>query len=73
LSIIYIDLTKDTIASFNPSYILYETLAEIQGAHFLSIPLTPDFDIPQDLNLEGVAVLFLPNPNAAYARHVRRL
>jgi histidinol-phosphate aminotransferase len=54
----------ETVASFSPSYTLYETLAEIQGAKFKKIEFTKDYQIPQELDLTGIKLLFLCNPNA---------
>ncbi|HEY1068686.1 MAG TPA: histidinol-phosphate transaminase [Pirellulales bacterium] len=49
-----------------PSYILYRTLAQLQGADAEEIRFTPDFALPQafgegDSNLK---LVFLPNPNS---------
>src|SRR6188508_279705 len=35
------------IASPTPSYLLYKTLAEIQGARFRTVPYTPDWNLAQ--------------------------
>ena len=53
-----------SIAVFPPTYTLYETLAEIQGARLLSIPLTDSFDLPARLELSDVRLALVPNPNA---------
>jgi histidinol-phosphate aminotransferase len=57
----------ETIAYPYPSYILYETLAEIQGARPIRLPLNPDWS----WDVEGTAIarnraklLFVPNPNS---------
>lgn len=51
------------IASPTPSYILYKSLAEIQGARFAAVPFEnwqPNVDAwPRDANLS-----FVPNPNS---------
>jgi histidinol-phosphate aminotransferase len=52
------------IVSPTPSYLLYKTLAEIQGARYHVIPFTDDWrldasQVPGDVNLS-----FLPNPNS---------
>jgi histidinol-phosphate aminotransferase len=54
------------IACFEPSYSLYPVLAQIQGARTLEIPLTEDFQIPENaVELAGEAtLLFLTRPNA---------
>ncbi|MFH0909927.1 MAG: histidinol-phosphate transaminase [Planctomycetota bacterium] len=52
------------VASFSPSYTLYPTLAAIQGARFRPIAFTEDYEVPERLDLEGVRILFLANPNS---------
>ncbi len=52
------------IASPTPSYILYKSLAEIQGARFETVKFSSDWELPirswpSDCNLG-----FLPNPNS---------
>jgi len=46
-----------------PSYVLYKSLAEIQGARFETVPFTPDWQLPQSWPTGG-NVTFLPNPNS---------
>jgi len=46
-----------------PSYVLYKSLAEIQGARFETVPFTPDWQLPQAWPTGG-NVTFLPNPNS---------
>ncbi len=56
----------EKVAFPEPSYSLYPVLAEIQGGCQVPIPLTEDFQLPEntlDL-LQGCRVLFVPNPNA---------
>ncbi len=52
------------IASPTPSYSLYKSLAEIQGARFETIPFTPDWDVPTPWPLNGANLTFLANPNS---------
>ncbi|REJ86504.1 MAG: histidinol-phosphate transaminase [Planctomycetota bacterium] len=50
-----------------PSYILYETLAAIQGAAFSRILLNPDWSWPLPAcreQIENCKLLFIPNPNS---------
>jgi len=57
----------ELIAYPYPSYILYETLADLQGAAHQRIPLRPDWawDVPAaKKTLERVKLLFAPNPNS---------
>jgi histidinol-phosphate aminotransferase len=50
------------IASPTPSYILYKSLAEIQGARFEKIPFTEDWQLR--LPWPRADLAFLPNPNS---------
>ena len=52
------------IASPTPSYLLYETLARLQGARFSTVPFTPDWKLPAAWPLAGANITFLPNPNS---------
>ena len=54
------------MACFDPSYSLYPTLAELQGAQCIAIPLTGDFDIPDDVleRAAGANLFFIARPNA---------
>ncbi|EDL61797.1 histidinol-phosphate transaminase [Gimesia maris] len=57
----------DLVSAPYPSYTLYETLAEIQGARFEKIQLNPDWSWPvsQAQAISGKSkILFVPNPNA---------
>jgi len=57
----------DLVSAPYPSYTLYETLAEIQGARFQKIQLNPDWSWPTSQAQEISAkskILFVPNPNA---------
>src|SRR5271156_1179420 len=52
------------IVSPTPSYILYRSLAEIQGARFESVPFTADWRLPDPWPVRGANLTFLPNPNS---------
>src|SRR5262245_29437722 len=52
------------IVSPTPSYILYRSLAEIQGAKFESVPFTADWKLPSPWPKPGAHLTFLPNPNS---------
>ncbi len=57
----------ETIAYPYPSYVLYETLGEIQDAQVKRILLNPDWswDLPRaKAELADVKLLFVPNPNS---------
>lgn len=55
----------DLVAYPTPSYVLYRTLAELQGARALELPFGADWSL--DLaraNLQDVRLAFLANPNS---------
>jgi histidinol-phosphate aminotransferase len=52
------------IVAPTPSYILYRSLAEIQGARYQEVPFTPDWDLPRPWAVRGANLTFLPNPNS---------
>jgi histidinol-phosphate aminotransferase len=52
------------MASPTPSYLLYETLARLQGARFETVPFTSDWGLPAPWPLKGANLTFLPNPNS---------
>ena len=54
----------DSIAVVDPTYTLYETLAEIQGAKTEIHSLNEDYSIPESFFKTKSMVIFLPNPNA---------
>jgi histidinol-phosphate aminotransferase len=49
-----------------PSYILYRTLAQIQGARFEEVHFQPDWTLPTEFFLgdADLKLVFLPNPNS---------
>lgn len=59
------------IASPTPSYILYKSLAEIQGATFLHVPFTEDWKLPATWPAREAHLTFLPNPNSPSGTCVR--
>jgi histidinol-phosphate aminotransferase len=52
------------IACPTPSYLLYRTLAELQGARFHAVPFTSDWQLPYPWPVRGANLTFLPNPNS---------
>ena len=52
------------IVSPTPSYILYRSLAEIQGARFETVPFTADWRLPETWPVSGANLTFLANPNS---------
>jgi histidinol-phosphate aminotransferase len=52
------------VVSLTPSYILYRTLAEIQGAQVQLVPYTADWQLPTPWPARGAHLTFLANPNS---------
>src|SRR4051812_6958388 len=52
------------VVSPTPSYLLYRTLAELQGARFETLPFTPDWQLPRPWPLPQANLTFLANPNS---------
>jgi histidinol-phosphate aminotransferase len=52
------------VVSPTPSYLLYRTLAEIQGARFETVPYTADWDVPNPWPVHGAHLTFVANPNS---------
>jgi histidinol-phosphate aminotransferase len=52
------------IVSPTPSYILYRTLAEIQGARFERVPFAPGWTLPTPWPHPQAHLTFVPNPNS---------
>jgi histidinol-phosphate aminotransferase len=52
------------VVSPTPSYLLYHTLAEIQGARFQAVPFTSTWQLPAPWPVRGAHLTFLPNPNS---------
>lgn len=59
------------IASPTPSYLLYKTLAEIQGARFRTVPFTDDWRLPAPWPMPDADLTFLANPNSPSGTAVR--
>ncbi len=57
---------NDKVAYPEPSYSLYPVLANLQGGEKVSLPLTEDFQLPDNCLevLEGCKLFLIPNPNA---------
>ena len=60
-----------TIAAPTPSYSLYRSLAEIQGANFSTIPFTDDWRLPDVSGISRADLTFLPNPNSPSGTSLR--
>jgi histidinol-phosphate aminotransferase len=52
------------VASPTPSYLLYRSLAEIQGARFATVPFTHDWQLPQKWSGENPDLVYVANPNS---------
>jgi len=52
------------VVSPTPSYLLYQTLAEIQGARFEMVPYTADWQLPSPWPARGASLTFIANPNS---------
>lgn len=52
------------IASPTPSYLLYRTLADIQGARFEAVPFADGWQLPRPWPLKHANLTFVPNPNS---------
>ena len=52
------------IVSPTPSYLLYRTLANLQGARFQTIPFTDDWRLPKPWPIADAHLTFLANPNS---------
>jgi len=52
------------IASLTPSYLLYKTLANIQGARFRTVPFTADWQLPDPWPIAHADLTFFASPNS---------
>lgn len=52
------------IVSPTPSYLLYQTLANLQGARFTTVSLTPDWKLRYPWPVRFADLTFLANPNS---------
>jgi histidinol-phosphate aminotransferase len=52
------------VVSPTPSYLLYQTLAEIQGARLETVPYTSDWQLPAPWPARGASLTFIANPNS---------
>lgn len=53
----------DVAAAFYPSYTYYSTLAAMHDVRYRLIDFEGEYGIPKALDLSGVRLVFLPNPN----------
>jgi histidinol-phosphate aminotransferase len=59
------------VVSPTPSYLLYQTLAEIQGARYQTVPYTPDWRLPLPWPIRQANLTLLANPNSPSGTTVR--
>ena len=52
------------IASPTPSYLLYRTLADLQGARFQTVPFTAGWNLPESWPNKQAHLTFVANPNS---------
>ncbi len=52
------------VVSMTPSYILYRTLAELQGADYRAVPFTAGWAPPDPWPVRRADLTFLPSPNS---------
>jgi histidinol-phosphate aminotransferase len=52
------------VVSPTPSYLLYHTLAALQGARFQGVPYESDWSVPEPWPARGAHLTFLANPNS---------
>jgi histidinol-phosphate aminotransferase len=52
------------VVSPTPSYLLYRTLAEIQGARYQAVPYTADWKLPDRWPVRDANLTFFANPNS---------
>jgi histidinol-phosphate aminotransferase len=52
------------VVSPSPSYLLYRTLAEIQGARFEAVPFTADWQLPDPWPVPRSDLTLIANPNS---------
>ena len=52
------------VASPTPSYVLYRTLAEIQGARYQAVPYTSAWELANPWPVRNAHLTFLANPNS---------
>ncbi len=52
------------IVSPTPSYLLYQTLAALQGARFQAVPFTAEWGLPLPWPVRQAHLTYIPNPNS---------
>jgi histidinol-phosphate aminotransferase len=52
------------VVSMTPSYLLYRTLAEIQGGRFQTVPFTAEWQLPSPWPFPEASLTLIANPNS---------
>jgi histidinol-phosphate aminotransferase len=52
------------VVSPTPSYLLYSTLAQLQGARFQTVPYAADWSLPRPWPVKGAHLTLIANPNS---------
>jgi histidinol-phosphate aminotransferase len=60
------------VSAVTPTYLLYRTLAEIQGAEFVAVAFGPDWSLPAPWPDVAADVTFVANPNSPSGTQVSR-
>jgi histidinol-phosphate aminotransferase len=60
------------VVSPTPSYLLYRTLADLQGARLRTVPYAPDWSLPEPWPVEHAHLTFVANPNSPSGTVVSR-
>src|SRR5438445_3406452 len=60
------------VVSPTPSYLLYRTLADLQGARFQTVPYAADWSLPEPWPAERAHLTFVANPNSPSGTAVSR-
>ncbi|MBI1884440.1 MAG: histidinol-phosphate transaminase [Chlamydiae bacterium] len=55
---------NDKVLITEPTYILYEVLAQMQEAKIIRLELDEDFNLPKQVDTRGIKMTFISNPNA---------
>jgi len=62
----------ETVVYTYPSYVLYETLARLNGVGYEAVELDDDFDLPEDVFRQRGKLFFVANPNSPTGMAVKR-
>jgi len=54
----------DTVVSPSPTYTLYKTLCEIQGARYVAVPYREDYSLNETLIPRRAKIVFVASPNS---------